>query len=223
MIAGNDPDPNCQYHQLISDAIKYRYRFHAVLPAPIPGEPPGINLSNVEWWQYIGLNERHNLAMAIKPYLEDRKAHWQSVCALRSPTDTSNGTESASRKSERAATCTTPGGTGSKECRKAKKPVRRNQKYKVIDEALRRDRREPAQHARRGFSVARWTPCGDSSGRAFYDRARMDRGVPSGRSSRPRMAFEAVGRVEPATFASRTEEPEEVVAVTTLGNYSQLP
>ena len=36
---------------------------------------------NVEWWQYIRLNERHNLAMAIKPYLEDRKAHWQSVCA----------------------------------------------------------------------------------------------------------------------------------------------
>jgi len=60
-LAGNDPDPTCEYHQLISDAIKYRYRFHAVLPAPIPGEPPGINLSNVEWWQYIGLNERHNL------------------------------------------------------------------------------------------------------------------------------------------------------------------
>jgi Queuosine biosynthesis protein QueC len=93
-IAGNDPDPTCEYHQLISDAIKYRYRFHAVLPAPIPGEPPGINLSNVEWWQYIGLNERHNLAMAIKPYLEDRKAHWQSICASRRPTDSSNGTES---------------------------------------------------------------------------------------------------------------------------------
>jgi hypothetical protein len=92
-VAGNDPDPTCEYHQLISDAIKYRYRFHAVLPAPIPGEPPGINLSNVEWWQYIGLNERHNLAMAIKPYLEDRKAHWQSVCALGRPTDSSNGTE----------------------------------------------------------------------------------------------------------------------------------
>src|ERR1039457_1382301 len=99
-IAGNDPDPTCEYHQLISDAIKYRYRFHAVLPAPIPGEPPGINLSNVEWWQYIGLNERHNLAMAIKPYLEDRKAHWQSVCALGKATDASNGTEGGSPNAE---------------------------------------------------------------------------------------------------------------------------
>jgi len=79
VIAGNDPDPSCLYHSLIGDAIKYRYRFHDVPPDPIPGEPPGINLSNVEWWKYIGLNERHNLAMAIQPYLEDRKAYWQSV------------------------------------------------------------------------------------------------------------------------------------------------
>jgi hypothetical protein len=77
VIAGNDPDPTCLYHQVIADAIKYRYRFHDVLPPPIPGEPPGINLSNLEWWQYIGLNERHNLAMAIKPYLDDRVEHWQ--------------------------------------------------------------------------------------------------------------------------------------------------
>jgi hypothetical protein len=40
-IAGNDPDPNCLYHQVIGDAIKYRYRFHAVPPPPLPGEPPG--------------------------------------------------------------------------------------------------------------------------------------------------------------------------------------
>jgi hypothetical protein len=93
VIAGNDPDPACLYHELIGDAIKYRYRFHDVPPDPVPGEPPGINLSNVEWWQYIGLKERHNLAMAIKPNLEDRKAHWQSICALRRPTDSSNGTE----------------------------------------------------------------------------------------------------------------------------------
>ena len=52
VIAGNDPDPNCLYHQVIGDAIKYRYRFHAVLPPPIPGEPPGINLSNLEWWSW---------------------------------------------------------------------------------------------------------------------------------------------------------------------------
>ncbi len=76
-IAGNDPDPNCLFHQLVGDAIQYRYRFHAILPVPIPGEPPGINLSNLEWWQYIGLKERHNLAMAIKPYIEDRVGHWQ--------------------------------------------------------------------------------------------------------------------------------------------------
>ena len=128
VIAGNDPDPNCDYHQLISDAIKYRYRFHAVLPAPLPGEPPGINLSNVEWWQYIGLNERHNLAMAIKPYLEDRKAHWQSVCSSRRPTDASNGTEAALPAQEAQVP---------EEVRKAKKPVRRNQKYVGIDKALR--------------------------------------------------------------------------------------
>ena len=66
-IAGNDPDPKCLYHQVIGDAIKYRYRFHAVPPPPLPGEPPGINLSNLEWWLYIGLNERHNLATAVKP------------------------------------------------------------------------------------------------------------------------------------------------------------
>src|ERR1017187_5824004 len=77
VIAGNDPDPTCLYHQVIGEAIKYRYRFHDVLPPPIPGEPPGINLSNLEWWQYIGLNERHNLAMAIKPYLDDRAEYWQ--------------------------------------------------------------------------------------------------------------------------------------------------
>ena len=79
VIAGNDPDPTCLYHQLVGDAIKYRYRFHAPLPPHVPGEPPGLGVSNLEWWQYIGLNERHNLAMAVRPYLEDRIAHWQVV------------------------------------------------------------------------------------------------------------------------------------------------
>lgn len=135
-VAGNDPDPTCEYHQLISDAIKYRYRFHAVLPAPIPGEPPGINLSNVEWWQYIGLNERHNLAMAIKPYLEDRQAHWQSVCALGKSADANNGT-GASRKSEPARDAVAkPDAHVPKEFGKPKKRVRRNPKYEVIDKAL---------------------------------------------------------------------------------------
>ncbi len=137
VIAGNDPDPTCQYHQLISDGIKYRYRFHAVLPAALPGEPPGINLSNVEWWQYIGLNERHNLAMAIKPYLEDRKAHWQSVCALGKPTDASNGTGNAPRQPEPPRDVHgTHEAPAPKEGRKAKKLVRRNQRYEVIDKAL---------------------------------------------------------------------------------------
>ena len=76
VIAGNDPDPTCLYHELIGDAIKYRYRFHAILPDPVPGDPPGLNLSNAEWWQYVGLKERHNLAMAIKPYLDDRVEYW---------------------------------------------------------------------------------------------------------------------------------------------------
>ena len=49
VVAGDDPDPTCLYHELISDAVKYRYRFHDPLPAPIPGEPPGINLSNLDW------------------------------------------------------------------------------------------------------------------------------------------------------------------------------
>lgn len=81
VIAGDDPDPNCLFHKLIADAIQYRYRFHAILPEPILGEPPGINLSNLEWWRYIGLEQRHNVAMAIKPYLEDRVAHWQFAYA----------------------------------------------------------------------------------------------------------------------------------------------
>ncbi|MBK9170717.1 MAG: hypothetical protein IPM24_25090 [Bryobacterales bacterium] len=46
--AGNDPDPNCEYHKLIGDAIKHRYRFHDVQPVPAPGEPPGIYASNLE-------------------------------------------------------------------------------------------------------------------------------------------------------------------------------
>ncbi|MFN7939114.1 MAG: 7-cyano-7-deazaguanine synthase [Bryobacteraceae bacterium] len=77
--AGNDPDPNCLYYQIVGDAIKYRYRFHAGLPPLSTGEPPCLNFSNDEWWHYIGLNERHNLAMAMRPYLEDRVAHWHSI------------------------------------------------------------------------------------------------------------------------------------------------
>jgi hypothetical protein len=133
VIAGNDPDPPCLYRQLIGDAIKYRYRFHDVPPEPIPGEPPGINLSNVEWWQYIGLKERHNLAMAIKPYLEDRKAHWQSVHALSRPTEADSGMATGSRPGDvfRPQSPEVP-----KESRKAKKPARRNIKYEGIDRAL---------------------------------------------------------------------------------------
>lgn len=72
---------------MISDAVKYRNRFHAVPPPPGPDEPPGINLTNLEWWHYIGLNERHNLAMAVNPYLEDRLTHWQFVYTASAPTD----------------------------------------------------------------------------------------------------------------------------------------
>ena len=79
VIAGNDPDPTCLYHQLVGDAIKHRYRFHAPLPAQVRGEPPGLGVSNLEWWQYIGLKDRHDLAMAVQPYLDDRIAHWQVV------------------------------------------------------------------------------------------------------------------------------------------------
>ena len=50
----------------------------------------------------------------------------------------------------------------------------------------------------------------------------MDAGFSPGQESRPLMAFKAVGGVEVATFAARSQEPEEVVAVTTLGNYSKL-
>lgn len=75
-VAGNDPDPNCLYHELVGEAIKYRYRFHDRLPDPGPDEPPGLNLTSEEWWRYIGLKERHNLAMAIRPYIEDRIVHW---------------------------------------------------------------------------------------------------------------------------------------------------
>jgi hypothetical protein len=77
VVAGNDPDPTCVFYELLSNAIEHRRRFFE--PVPAPGEPPVFNVTNLEWWQYIGLNERHNLAMAIKPYLEDRIAHWQFV------------------------------------------------------------------------------------------------------------------------------------------------
>ena len=105
VIAGNDPDPTCLYHQLVGDAIKHRYRFHAPLPPHVPGEPPGLGVSNLEWWQYIGLKERHNLAMVIKPYLEDRMAHWQFAYAASVPTDTGCGVEAgpAQRGSARAS------------------------------------------------------------------------------------------------------------------------
>ena len=79
VVAGNDPDPTCLFYAILSNAIEHRHRFFEPLPAPAPGEPPGINLTNLEWWQYIGLNERHSLAMAIKPYLEDRVAHWRFI------------------------------------------------------------------------------------------------------------------------------------------------
>lgn len=83
VLAGNDADKNCLYHEVVGDAVMYRYRFHAVIPPPKPDEPPGINTTNLEWWKYIGLNERHNVAMAVKPYLQDRINHWQFVCASR--------------------------------------------------------------------------------------------------------------------------------------------
>jgi hypothetical protein len=51
VIAGNDPDPTCLYHQLVGDAIQHRYRFHAPLPAHVPREPPGLGVSNLEWWR----------------------------------------------------------------------------------------------------------------------------------------------------------------------------
>lgn len=85
VLAGNDPDKNCLYHQVVGNAVMCRYRFHAVIPPPNPGEPTGINSSNLEWWRYIGLNERHNLAMAIKPYIDDRVAHWRSIYSSTSP------------------------------------------------------------------------------------------------------------------------------------------
>lgn len=85
VIAGNDPDPTCLYHQLMGDAIKLRYRFHDPPPAHVPGEHSGLGVTNLEWWKYIGLKERHDQAMVLQPYLEDRIAHWQAVYAVRLP------------------------------------------------------------------------------------------------------------------------------------------
>ena len=85
VVAGNDPDPTCVFYELLSNAIEHRRRFFEPLPAPAPGEPPGINVTNLEWWQYIGLNERHNLAMATKPYIEDRGAYWRFIYAPTAP------------------------------------------------------------------------------------------------------------------------------------------
>jgi hypothetical protein len=80
-VAGNDPDPTCVFYELLSHAIEHRHRFFEPLPAPEPGELPGIGLTILGLWQYIGLKERHSLAMAIKPYLEDRVAHWRFIYA----------------------------------------------------------------------------------------------------------------------------------------------
>ena len=96
VVAGNDPDPTCVFYDLLSNAIEHRFRFFEPLPPPAPGEPPGINLSNLEWWQYIGLSERHNLAMAIKPYLEDRVAHWRFIYSPTAPPD-SDSTRGAAK------------------------------------------------------------------------------------------------------------------------------
>lgn len=90
VVAGNDPDPTCVFYDLLSNAIEHRYRFFEPLPPPAPGEPPGINLTNLEWWQYIGLSERHSLAMAIKPYIEDRVAHWRFIYSPTAPPDSDN-------------------------------------------------------------------------------------------------------------------------------------
>jgi len=90
VVAGNDPDPTCVFYDLLSNAIEHRFRFFEPLPPPAPGEPPGINLTNLEWWQYIGLCERHGLAMAIKPYIEDRVAHWRFIYSPTAPPDSDN-------------------------------------------------------------------------------------------------------------------------------------
>jgi hypothetical protein len=90
VVAGNDPDPTCVFYDLLSNAIEHRFRFFEPLPPPAPGEPPGINLTNLEWWQYIGLSERHSLAMAIKPYIEDRVAHWRFIYSPTTPPDSDN-------------------------------------------------------------------------------------------------------------------------------------
>ena len=81
VVAGNDPDPTCAFYELLSNAIEHRHRFFEPLPAPEPGELPGIGLTSLGLWQYIGLKERHSIAMAIKPYLEDRVAHWRFIYA----------------------------------------------------------------------------------------------------------------------------------------------
>jgi hypothetical protein len=78
-LAGNDPDPTCVFYELLTNAIEHRHRFFEPLPAPEPGELPRIGLTSLGLWQYIGLKERHSFAMAIKPYLEDRVAHWRFI------------------------------------------------------------------------------------------------------------------------------------------------
>jgi hypothetical protein len=133
--ATNNVDNLKAERRKVRDAIKYRYRFHDVLSDPIPGELPGINLSNAEWWDYIGLKERHDLAMAIKLYLEDRKAHWHSVYSLTMPSNSSDGLETSIRRAEVASS---QDRQVPEQSRREKKLVRRNQKYKTIDEALKK-------------------------------------------------------------------------------------
>jgi len=103
-VAGNDPDAACVFYDLLSNAIEHRHRFFEPLPAPEPGDLPGINLMNLEWWRYIGLSERHSLAMAIKPYIEDRVSHWRFIYAPTAPADSDSTSETtksdASRQQE---------------------------------------------------------------------------------------------------------------------------
>jgi len=100
VLAGNDPDPTCIFYELLKDAIEHRCRFFERPLDAAPGEPPDVNLSYLEWWQYVRLNERHNLAMAIKPYLEDRVAHWRFIYAPAAPPDSDGASPTMERPAQ---------------------------------------------------------------------------------------------------------------------------
>ena len=144
-IAGDDLDEQCLYSQLVVEAVRDRQR--RTLKRNIPADQ-NITQFYPELRDYVGLNARHSLAVAIQPYLERRIEHWQAEYAQRLPTDLGNSSENRSHNSEPTIGVSHKQAQPPKSSRGAKTPVRRrNRRYLAIDEALRQiEESKPKTH-----------------------------------------------------------------------------